>query len=147
MFMRLILQGHLKLVYDPQRVSWVATFPKLGKTFEQLLAILLLTCGQAQVKRRPSHMPNLKQMSQNNRICSLALDSAHVRLDVCPRPKKRVVIVSKEVQSTQNKLICSGAFNYLKPELADWRHYQNLSAFLRRLQHVDKQKLNAITTL
>ena len=37
---------------------------------------------EAQFKRRTSHVPNLMQMSENNRFFSFALDSAHVKFDV-----------------------------------------------------------------
>ena len=37
---------------------------------------------QARFKRRTSHVPNLMQMSENNRFFSFALDSAHVKFDV-----------------------------------------------------------------
>ena len=41
-----------------------------------------LNCNKAQFKRRTLHVPNLMQMSENNRFCSFALDSAHVKFDV-----------------------------------------------------------------
>ena len=37
---------------------------------------------EAQFKRRTSHVPNLMQMSENNRFFSFALGSAHVKFDV-----------------------------------------------------------------
>ena len=37
---------------------------------------------KARFKRRTSHVPNLMLMRKNNRFCSLALDSAHVKFDV-----------------------------------------------------------------
>ena len=42
---------------------------------------------KAQFKRRTSHVPNLMQMSENNRFFSFALDSAHVKFDVWTGPK------------------------------------------------------------
>ena len=38
--------------------------------------------SKAQFKRRTFHVPNLMQMSENNRFFSFALDSAHVKFDV-----------------------------------------------------------------
>ena len=38
--------------------------------------------SKAQFKRRTFHVPNLMQMSENNRFWSFALDSAHVKFDV-----------------------------------------------------------------
>ena len=38
--------------------------------------------SQARFKRRTLHVPNLMQMSENNRFFSFALDSAHVKFDV-----------------------------------------------------------------
>ena len=43
--------------------------------------------GKAQFKRRTFHVPNLMQMSENNRFFSFALDSAHVKFDVWTGPK------------------------------------------------------------
>ena len=41
------------------------------------------TCAsKARFKRRTLHVPNLMQMSENNRFFSFALDSAHVKFDV-----------------------------------------------------------------
>ena len=37
---------------------------------------------KAQFKRRTFHVPNLMQMSENNRFFSFALDSAHVKFNV-----------------------------------------------------------------
>ena len=37
---------------------------------------------KARFKRRTLHVPNLMQMSENNRFFSFALDSAHVKFDV-----------------------------------------------------------------
>ena len=37
---------------------------------------------KARFKRRILHVPNLMQMSENNRYFSFALDSAHVKCDV-----------------------------------------------------------------
>ena len=37
---------------------------------------------EARFKRRIFHVPNLMQMSENNRLFSFALDSAHVKCDV-----------------------------------------------------------------
>ena len=49
----------------------------------KLIAELLVDLGgKAQFKRRTSHVPNLMQMSENNRFFSFALDSAHVKFDV-----------------------------------------------------------------
>jgi hypothetical protein len=44
-----------------------------------------IDCGtrsKARFRRRISHVPNLMQMNSNNRFCSFALNSAHVRCDV-----------------------------------------------------------------
>ena len=38
--------------------------------------------SKAHFKRRILHVPNLMQMSENNRFFSFALDSAHVKRDV-----------------------------------------------------------------
>ena len=38
--------------------------------------------SKARFKRRTLHVPNLMQMSENNRFFSFALDSAHVKFDV-----------------------------------------------------------------
>ena len=40
----------------------------------------------ARFKRRTLHVPNLMQMSENNRFSSFALDSAHVKFDVWNGP-------------------------------------------------------------
>ena len=37
---------------------------------------------KARFKHRTLHVPNLMQMSENNRFFSFALDSAHVKFDV-----------------------------------------------------------------
>ena len=38
--------------------------------------------SKARFKRRILHVPNLMQMSENNRFSSFALDSAHIKCDV-----------------------------------------------------------------
>ena len=38
--------------------------------------------SKARFKRRTLHVPNLMQMSENNRFFSFALDSSHVKFDV-----------------------------------------------------------------
>ena len=38
--------------------------------------------NKVRFKRRILHVPNLMQMSKNNRIFSFALDSAHVKCDI-----------------------------------------------------------------
>ena len=43
---------------------------------------LVKSKSKARFKRRTSHVPNLMQMSENNRFFSFALDSAHVKFDV-----------------------------------------------------------------
>ena len=44
---------------------------------------------KARFKRRISHVPNLMQMSENNRFSvSFALDSAHVKCDILNGPKQ-----------------------------------------------------------
>ena len=43
--------------------------------------------SKARFKRRTLHVPNLMQMSENNRFFSFALNSAHVKFDVLNGPK------------------------------------------------------------
>ena len=49
-----------------------------------LFSVATLCCqhSEARFKRRTLHVPNLMQMSENNRFFSFALDSAHVKFDV-----------------------------------------------------------------
>ena len=42
---------------------------------------------KARFKRRTLHVPNVMQMSENNRFFSFAIDSAHVKFDVWTGPK------------------------------------------------------------
>ena len=42
--------------------------------------------SKARFKRRTLHVPNLMQMSENNRFFLFALDSAHVKFDVWNGP-------------------------------------------------------------
>ena len=42
---------------------------------------------KARFKRRTFYVPNLMQMSENNRFFSFALDSVHEKFDVWNRPK------------------------------------------------------------
>ena len=52
------------------------------KLKENVFVTIGLKQAKAQFKRRTSHVPNLMQMSENNRFFSFALDSAHVKFDV-----------------------------------------------------------------
>ena len=45
-----------------------------------------MNTSKARFKRRTLHVPNLMQMSENNRFFSFALDSAHVKFDVWTGP-------------------------------------------------------------
>ena len=47
-----------------------------------VVAVVVVLACKARFKRRTLHVPNLKQMSENNRFFSIALDSAHVKFDV-----------------------------------------------------------------
>ena len=44
--------------------------------------VFVWTGPKARFKRRTLHVPNLMQMSENNRFFSFALDSARVKFDV-----------------------------------------------------------------
>ena len=44
--------------------------------------LIVIASSKARFKRRTLHLPNLMQMSENNRFFSFALGSAHVKFDV-----------------------------------------------------------------
>ena len=51
-------------------------------SFSMASCVIFSEDTKARFKRRTLHVPNLMQMSENNRFCSFALDSAHVKFDV-----------------------------------------------------------------
>ena len=61
-------------------VSFIITFFVGGGGVTIFLYMRKTT--RARFKRRILHVPNLMQMSENNRFFSFALDSAHVKCDV-----------------------------------------------------------------
>ena len=76
-FITLLPESTEENIISPQTrplTYWPATEEK-----DKYLAVQVC---KAQFKRRTSHVPNLMQMSENNRFFSFALDSAHVKFDV-----------------------------------------------------------------
>ena len=49
---------------------------------DDVLVAVPVVVAKARFKRRILHVPNIMQMSENNRFFSFALDSAHVKCDV-----------------------------------------------------------------
>ena len=68
------LSRHLESGVDPGNEVDISPHWDLGPVVESPI--------KAQFKRRTSHVPNLMQMSENNRFFSFALGSAHVKFDV-----------------------------------------------------------------
>ena len=53
-----------------------------NRPFPSSVRTLFQEESKARFKRRTLHVPNLMQMSENNRFFSFALDSAHEKFDV-----------------------------------------------------------------
>ena len=61
---------------------------KLTRIRQIRVNIIAREYSKARVKRRTSHVPNLMLMSKFYCSTSFALDSAHVKFDVWPGPKR-----------------------------------------------------------